>query len=83
MCKTSILCYLPDLHFSSEISLIKEEIGKVITKIKAAGLLRLVFHDAGTFDQGDETGITSSISSLTRACLASSASELKCVEMLK
>lgn len=29
-----------------------------MTKNKAPGFLRLVFHDAGTFDEGDKTGIT-------------------------
>jgi L-ascorbate peroxidase len=28
----------------------------VLTKVKAAGVLRLVFHDAGTFDVGDKSG---------------------------
>ncbi|KAL0297152.1 UNVERIFIED_CONTAM: putative L-ascorbate peroxidase 6 [Sesamum radiatum] len=41
---------------SSEMSLLQEEIRKVLSKGKAAGLLRLVFHDAGTFDKGDGTG---------------------------
>lgn len=30
---------------------------KVLSKGKAAGVLRLVFHDAGTFDVDDNTGI--------------------------
>lgn len=34
----------------------KEEIRKVLSKGKAAGVLRLVFHDAGTFDISDKTG---------------------------
>ncbi|XP_071918059.1 putative L-ascorbate peroxidase 6 isoform X4 [Coffea arabica] len=34
----------------------REEIGKVLSKGKAAGVLRLVFHDAGTFDIYDKTG---------------------------
>lgn len=42
----------------SEISLLHEEINKVLTKAKAAGLLRLVFHDAGTFNKGDRSGIS-------------------------
>lgn len=29
----------------------------MLTKTKAPGFLRLVFHDAGTFDEGDKTGI--------------------------
>ncbi|KAL2236211.1 putative L-ascorbate peroxidase 6 [Sesamum indicum] len=41
---------------TDEMSLLQEEIRKVLSKGKAAGLLRLVFHDAGTFDKGDRTG---------------------------
>ncbi|KAL3497382.1 hypothetical protein ACH5RR_040114 [Cinchona calisaya] len=41
---------------ADEIFHIKEEIGKVLSKGKAAGVLRLVFHDAGTFDINDKTG---------------------------
>lgn len=40
----------------SETSLIIDEIRKVMTKIKAAGFLRLVFHDAGTFSLDDRSG---------------------------
>lgn len=36
--------------------LMKDEIRKVVTKGKAAGVLRLVFHDAGTFELDDNTG---------------------------
>ncbi|WRX33078.1 hem peroxidase - like 10 [Theobroma cacao] len=35
---------------------IKEEISKVVTKGKAAGVLRLVFHDAGTFEMAENSG---------------------------
>lgn len=35
---------------------IQEGVKKVLTKQKAAGLLRLVFHDAGTFDLNDNSG---------------------------
>lgn len=35
----------------------KDEIRRVVTKGKAAGVLRLVFHDAGTFELDDNTGI--------------------------
>ena len=35
----------------------KDEIRRVVTKGKAAGVLRLVFHDAGTFEFDDNTGI--------------------------
>ncbi|XP_022867846.1 putative L-ascorbate peroxidase 6 isoform X2 [Olea europaea var. sylvestris] len=41
---------------ADEGSLLHEEIRKVLSKAKAAGLLRLVFHDAGTFDKDDKTG---------------------------
>ncbi|XWS70433.1 hypothetical protein CRYUN_Cryun03dG0047800 [Craigia yunnanensis] len=40
----------------SEYLRIKEEISKVITKGKAAGVLRLVFHDAGTFEMDENSG---------------------------
>lgn len=30
---------------------------KVLSKAKAAGVLRLVFHDAGTFDMDENSGI--------------------------
>ncbi|KMT18929.1 hypothetical protein BVRB_2g030290 [Beta vulgaris subsp. vulgaris] len=36
--------------------LIKDEIRKVLTKGKAAGVLRLVFHDAGTFELSENSG---------------------------
>ncbi|RDY07997.1 putative L-ascorbate peroxidase 6 [Mucuna pruriens] len=41
---------------TKEYLLIKEEVRKVLSKGKAAGVLRLVFHDAGTFDIDDNTG---------------------------
>lgn len=37
--------------------IIKEEIRKVVSKGKAAGMLRLVFHDAGTFEMDGNSGI--------------------------
>ncbi|RXH72418.1 hypothetical protein DVH24_012102 [Malus domestica] len=40
----------------SEYELMKEEIRKVVTKGKAAGVLRLVFHDAGTYQIDDNSG---------------------------
>ncbi|KAK4480165.1 hypothetical protein RD792_013227 [Penstemon davidsonii] len=58
MATTSFL--LPSSNYAvaaDENSIIHEEIGKVLSKGKAAGLLRLVFHDAGTFEQSDNTGI--------------------------
>ncbi|KAL7159063.1 hypothetical protein ABFS83_01G004200 [Erythranthe nasuta] len=50
---------MPSPSFASatdENALLQEEIGKVLSKGRAAGLLRLVFHDAGTFDDADKTG---------------------------
>ncbi|KOM41994.1 hypothetical protein LR48_Vigan04g219200 [Vigna angularis] len=41
---------------AKEYLLIKEEVRKVLSKGKAAGVLRLVFHDAGTFDINDNSG---------------------------
>ncbi|KAF9681237.1 hypothetical protein SADUNF_Sadunf06G0204600 [Salix dunnii] len=42
--------------------LIKEEVRKVVSKGKAAGVLRLVFHDAGTFEiDGNSGGMNGSI----------------------
>lgn len=38
---------------------IKEEIIKVVTKGKAAGVLRLVFHDAGTYEMDENSGTPS------------------------
>lgn len=35
---------------------IRTEIRKVLTKLKSAGILRLVFHDAGTFDLKEKKG---------------------------
>ncbi|GMJ15861.1 ascorbate peroxidase 6 [Hibiscus trionum] len=40
----------------SEYLRIKEELSKVLTKGKAAGVLRLVFHDAGTFEMNESLG---------------------------
>ncbi|GLT85326.1 hypothetical protein SLE2022_035170 [Rubroshorea leprosula] len=40
----------------SDYVAVKEEIRKVVSKGKAAGVLRLVFHDAGTFEKGDNSG---------------------------
>lgn len=42
--------------FANDFQFIKEEIRKVLSKTKAAGVLRLVFHDAGTFESGDSSG---------------------------
>ncbi|XP_057434468.1 putative L-ascorbate peroxidase 6 isoform X3 [Lotus japonicus] len=41
---------------TKEYLLIKEEVRKVLSKGKAAGVLRLVFHDAGTFETAEKTG---------------------------
>lgn len=34
----------------------KDELRKVVTKGRAAGVLRLVFHDAGTFETNEDSG---------------------------
>ncbi|XP_038885450.1 putative L-ascorbate peroxidase 6 isoform X1 [Benincasa hispida] len=39
-----------------EVERIREEVRKVVTKGRAPGLLRLVFHDAGTFEMNDTSG---------------------------
>ncbi|GAV80767.1 peroxidase domain-containing protein [Cephalotus follicularis] len=40
----------------SEYVLIKEAVRKVMSKGKAAGVLRLAFHDAGTFEVSEDSG---------------------------
>lgn len=37
--------------------IILDGIRKVLSKAKAPGVLRLVFHDAGTYDMGENSGI--------------------------
>jgi len=39
-----------------KIELIQYELKKVLTKGKSAGVLRLAFHDAGTFDSTNDSG---------------------------
>lgn len=41
---------------TSGYEVMKEEIRKVVSKSKAAAVLRLVFHDAGTFQLDDHSG---------------------------
>ncbi|KAJ4839325.1 putative L-ascorbate peroxidase 6 [Turnera subulata] len=41
---------------ASTYVVIKDELGKVVTKAKAAGVLRLVFHDAGTYEKDENSG---------------------------
>ncbi|XP_077211127.1 ascorbate peroxidase 6 isoform X2 [Tasmannia lanceolata] len=41
---------------SSASPIIRDAVRKVLSKTKAAGVLRLVFHDAGTFDMDDNSG---------------------------
>ncbi|KAH7686682.1 Class I peroxidase protein [Dioscorea alata] len=41
---------------ASELSVIQSEIRKVLSKSKAAAILRLAFHDAGTFNLSDSSG---------------------------
>jgi L-ascorbate peroxidase len=52
---------LPNVDMASAVelydgSIIQNGVRNVLTKVKAAGVLRLVFHDAGTFDVGDKSG---------------------------
>ncbi|KAK2660431.1 hypothetical protein Ddye_006964 [Dipteronia dyeriana] len=47
---------------SNEYLVVKEEAAKVVSKGKAAGVLRLAFHDAGTFEiDGNSGGMNGSI----------------------
>ncbi|MFS7898079.1 putative L-ascorbate peroxidase [Helianthus anomalus] len=41
---------------ADDLVLVQEEIRKVLSKSKAAGVLRLVFHDAGTYEMDDDSG---------------------------
>ncbi|EXB40138.1 Putative L-ascorbate peroxidase 6 [Morus notabilis] len=41
----------------NEYQVMKDEIRKVVPKGRAAGVLRLVFHDAGTFDVNDNSDV--------------------------
>ncbi|KAK2979120.1 hypothetical protein RJ640_021123 [Escallonia rubra] len=50
------LLYLTHCFGGSEFFLIQGEVRKVLSKGKAAGVLRLVFHDAGTFTTDDNSG---------------------------
>ncbi|KAF0898132.1 hypothetical protein E2562_001780, partial [Oryza meyeriana var. granulata] len=52
---------LPHVNIASaaesvDVSIIQNGVRNVLSKVKAAGMLRLVFHDAGTFDIADKTG---------------------------
>ncbi|XP_071708786.1 putative L-ascorbate peroxidase 6 [Rutidosis leptorrhynchoides] len=61
-----ITCVLPlpklmpnsdvNANASDDLVLLQEEIRKVLSKGKAAGVLRLVFHDAGTYEINDDSG---------------------------
>ncbi|WOL09229.1 hypothetical protein Cni_G17982 [Canna indica] len=42
--------------YAGEVSTIKNGVKSILTKGKAPGLLRLAFHDAGTFDVDDNSG---------------------------
>lgn len=60
----STISFLFPLHISNEafgatideFQLIQEEVRKVLSKGKAPGVLRLVFHDAGTFESNKDIG---------------------------
>nr|AII99883.1 peroxidase [Cicer arietinum] len=70
LCIATLPCLLPLTHIfaslpanaisvtpaTNEYLRIKQEVRKVLSKGKAAGVLRLVFHDAGTFQIDDTTG---------------------------
>ncbi|KAJ4959573.1 hypothetical protein NE237_026684 [Protea cynaroides] len=45
-----------NVNAADEALIIREGVRKVVSKGKAAGVLRLVFHDAGTFDMDDNSG---------------------------
>uniref|UniRef100_A0A0E0AXT8 L-ascorbate peroxidase n=1 Tax=Oryza glumipatula TaxID=40148 RepID=A0A0E0AXT8_9ORYZ len=52
---------LPHVHIASAAepidgSIIQNGVRNVLSKVKAAGMLRLAFHDAGTFDIADKSG---------------------------
>ncbi|XP_030467219.1 putative L-ascorbate peroxidase 6 isoform X1 [Syzygium oleosum] len=54
-CAEGIVASAAELDIG-EYTMIKEEVRKVVSKAKAAGVLRLVFHDAGTFEMGENSG---------------------------
>ncbi|XP_020269877.1 putative L-ascorbate peroxidase 6 isoform X1 [Asparagus officinalis] len=41
---------------ASELSIVQSEVRNVLSKAKAAGVLRMAFHDAGTFDMDENSG---------------------------
>ncbi|KAL8245082.1 hypothetical protein R6Q59_011340 [Mikania micrantha] len=43
-------------YAADDLALLQGEIRKVLSKSRAAGVLRLVFHDAGTYEMGDDSG---------------------------
>ncbi|XP_071721755.1 putative L-ascorbate peroxidase 6 [Rutidosis leptorrhynchoides] len=45
-----------EIDESDYLGIMKEEIRKVVTKNKAPGILRLAFHDAGTFEMNENSG---------------------------
>ncbi|XP_073131287.1 putative L-ascorbate peroxidase 6 isoform X2 [Henckelia pumila] len=54
---TSLLLRGANVSAAEDVNVyLQEEISKILSKGNAAGLLRLVFHDAGTFDKDDKTG---------------------------
>ncbi|XP_073312674.1 putative L-ascorbate peroxidase 6 isoform X1 [Primulina huaijiensis] len=54
---TSFLLPAANVSAAEDVNFhLQEEINKVLSKGNAAGLLRLVFHDAGTFDKDENTG---------------------------
>ncbi|KAJ6832515.1 putative L-ascorbate peroxidase 6 isoform X2 [Iris pallida] len=45
-----------DMVAAGELSIIQDGVRNVLSKAKAAGVLRMVFHDAGTFDMDENSG---------------------------
>lgn len=60
VCRNKVITWFLSVKFerseTSGYEVMKEEIRKVVSKGKAAAVLRLVFHDAGTFHLDDHSG---------------------------
>lgn len=51
------LCCVISSSEPNELLVIQNGVKSVLSKAKAAGILRLVFHDAGTFDLDSKSGL--------------------------
>lgn len=51
------LCCVISSSEPNELLVIQNGVRSVLSKAKAAGILRLVFHDAGTFDLDSKSGL--------------------------